>query len=106
MSTENEENVKIPDEVFDEVIKEKEEKLKKLSAKCDRVLELSKKAVSYGDRILYSKRFEELNKAVSDCSMEIDAIKDYKKFNAFIQTDLGKKFLKLKRKELETKSNE
>ena len=66
MSTENEENVKIPDEVFDEVIKEKEEKLKKLSSECDRVFELRKKAVSYSDRIFYSKRFEELNKAVSD----------------------------------------
>ena len=30
--------------------------------------------------------------------MEIDAIKDYKKFNAFIQTDLGKEFLKLKKR--------
>lgn len=106
MSTENEENVKIPDEVFDEVIKEKEEKLKKLSAECDRVFVLYQKAVYYGDKIFYSKRFDELNKAVSDCSMEIDAIKDYKKFNAFIQTDLGKEFLKLKKKELETKSNE
>ena len=38
--------------------------------------------------------------------MEIDAIKDYKKFNAFIQTDLGKEFLKIKKKELEKKSNE
>lgn len=106
MSTENEENVKIPDEVFDQVIKEKEEKLKKLSAECDRVFGLYQKAVSYGGKIFYSKRFEELNKAVSDCSMEIDAIKDYKKFNAFIQTDLGKKFLKLKKKEWEKKNNE
>lgn len=106
MSTENEENVKIPDEVFDEVIKEKEEELKKLFTECDRVFELSKKAVSYSDRIFYSKRFKELNKALSDCSMEIGAIKDYKKFNAFIQTDLGKKFLKLKKKEWEKKSNE
>ena len=106
MSNENDENVKVSDEVFDEVIKEKEEKLKKLYAECDRVFELNKKSVSYSDRIFYSKRFEELNKAVSDCSMEIDAIKDYKKFNAFIQTDLGKEFLKLKKKELEKKSNE
>ena len=32
--------------------------------------------------------------------------KDYKKFNAFIQTDLGKEFLKLKKKEWEKKNNE
>ena len=38
--------------------------------------------------------------------IDSDAIKDYKKFNAFIQTDLGKEFLELKKKELEKKSNE
>lgn len=101
----SEENYLIPDEVIDNVINEAKEKLKKLSAENNRVFGLYKKAVYYGDKIFYSKRFEETNKAVLECSMQVDWLEGFKRFNEFANTEKGKKFMKLK-KEYEEKKNE
>lgn len=106
MSTEEESHT-ISSEEIDNVINEAKEELKKLSAENNRVFELYQKAVTYEDKIFYSKRFDEMNKAVIKCSMEVDWLEGFKRFNEFAKTEKGKKFLKLKKKEYEErKKNE
>lgn len=105
MSTE-EEKYSISSEEIDNVINEAKEELKKLSAENNRVFGLYKKAVYYGDKIFYSKRFEETNKAVLECSMQVDFLEGFKRFNEFANTEKGKKFMKLKKEYEERKKNE
>ena len=106
MSTEEESHT-ISSEEIDNVINEAKEELKKLSAENNRVFELYQKAVTYEDKAFYGKRFEETNKAVLDCSMQVDWLEGFKRFNEFAKTEKGKKFLKLKKKEYEErKKNE
>lgn len=106
MSIEKEESHTISSEEIDNVINGKKEELKKLSAENNRVFELYQKAVSYGDKIFYSKRFDELNKAVIECSMQVDWLEGFKRFNEFAKTEKGKKFMKLKKEYEEKKKNE
>ena len=101
-----EEKYSISSEEIDNVINEKKEELKKLSKENNRVFELYQKAVSYGDKIFYSKRFEETNKAVLECSMQVDWLEGFKKFNEFVKTEKGKKFMELKKEYEERKKNE
>lgn len=101
-----EEDYKISGEFIDKLIEMKKEELKKLSAENNRVFGIYQKAVSYGDKIFYSKRFEETNKAVLECSMQVDWLEGFKRFNEFANTEKGKKLMNLKKEYEERKKNE